>query len=169
MKESLDELLKLTNEYYEHLCSLDTETVEQKEEGKWSINEEVIHLILSISPIIRALKMPKFQIKLLFGTASREVYSYNEVEELYQKELGQGAVAPKYYEPKENKFATSKELYDKWLSKTLELEKLLKKWSQKDLDKVLLPHPSLGKLTISELVHFTLIHSKMHLLKTKKS
>lgn len=168
MKESIEELVEITRSYHDYLCTLDQETAEKKEEGKWSSNEQIIHLILSISPLIRALKMPKFQIKLLFGTAKRGVYSFEEVEKLYQNELGQGAVAPKYYEPKANKFNTQKELYDKWLSKTLEFEKLLNKWSQSDLDKVLLPHPSLGKLTISELVHFTLIHTKMHLQKIKK-
>ncbi|CAG5087262.1 hypothetical protein CRYO30217_03434 [Parvicella tangerina] len=167
MEESLQELVELTKRYHDYLITLDEDTVNESKEGKWSINEEIIHLVLSISPIIRALKMPKFQIRLLFGTASRPVYSFSEVEKIYREELGQGAVAPKYYEPKKNKFNTSKELYDKWLNKTLELEKLLNKWDQNDLDKVLLPHPSLGKLTISELVHFTLIHSKSHLLKVK--
>ena len=124
MKKSIDELVELTESYHSYLCSLDQDAVEKSENGKWSINEEIIHLVLSISPLIRALKMPKFQIKLLFGTASRDVYSFEEVEKLYQDKLGQGAVAPKYYEPKENKFKTSKELYDKWLSKTQEFQQL---------------------------------------------
>ncbi len=168
MEKSIKELVALTKEHHDYLLTLAKEEAEQSKNGKWSINEEIIHLILSISPLIRALKMPKFQIKLLFGRAKREAYTFEEVEKLYQDVLGQGAVAPEYYEPKKNKFGTQKELYDKWLSKTLEFEKLLQKWDQKDLDRVLLPHPSLGKLTISELVHFTLIHSRMHLLKVKK-
>lgn len=168
MKESIDELVAITRESYEYLNTLEKEVVEVRVNDKWSVNEEVIHLILSLSPLLKALKMPKFQLKLLFGTAKRNVYSFDEVEKLYQDKLGQGAVAPKSYVPKVNKFKTQKELFDKWLNKTLEFEKLLNKWSQADLDKVLLPHPSLGKLTVSELVHFTLIHTKMHLQKIKK-
>lgn len=168
MEKSIRKLVELTSEYHQYLLSLDQEVVEESKNGKWTINEEIIHLVLSISPLIRALKMPKFQIRLLFGTANRDVYTFEEVEKLYQDKLGQGAVAPKYYEPKKNKFNTSKELYDKWLDKTIEFNQLLSKWSKNDLDKVLLPHPSLGKLTISELVHFTLIHTRMHLQKIKK-
>jgi hypothetical protein len=169
MEESLKSLLDISKEYHSYLHTLSNEETASSTDGKWSINEEIIHLILSISPLNKALKMSKFQLKVLFGSAKGGPRSYDEIEQLYRAKLEEGAKAPSSYVPKENKFASNKELFDKWLSKTEEFEKLLSKWRRSDLDKVVLPHPLLGKLAISELVHFTLLHSRMHLQKTKKS
>ena len=36
-------------------------------------------------------------------------------------------------------------------------------WSEKDLDKYKLPHPLLGKLTVREMLFFTIYHNEHHL------
>jgi hypothetical protein len=35
-------------------------------------------------------------------------------------------------------------------------------WREADLDRYLLPHPLLGKLTLREMLHFTLYHNYHH-------
>lgn len=168
MRDSLNQLVELTKEYYDYLSEISDDTAQEKEEGKWSVNDQIIHLILSISPLNKALKLPKFQLKLMFGGAKRPVKSFDVINDEYRAIVDSGFKAPKSYVPKESKFKTNRELYDSWLNKTLEFDRLLNKWNQTDLDKIILPHPSMGKLTISELVHFTLVHTRMHLDKIKK-
>lgn len=167
MKNSLTALVKITEEYHNILINLKEEEATAQVDDKWSPNEHIIHLILSISPIIKALKLPKFQLKLMFGTRKGNSCEYEEVESMYLKALGEGLKAPKEYIPTANKFASNKELYDSWLSKTKDFERLINRLDESDLNKIVLPHPALGKLTISELIHFTLIHTKMHLSKIK--
>jgi len=43
------------------------------------------------------------------------------------------------------------------------LQKVLEKWSEEDLDKYLIPHPLLGKLTIRELMLWMVYHHYHHL------
>lgn len=168
MENSLKELVALTSEYHTLLSELTDEEASLQVDGKWSPDEHIIHLILSLSPILKALKLPKFQLKLMFGSRKRDAYQYTDVKALYEKALSEGLKAPKDYVPKENKFATRQELYDSWLKKTKGFEHYLNKWNQNDLDKVVLPHPALGKLSITELTHFTLIHTRIHLSKIKQ-
>ncbi|MCB9182399.1 MAG: DinB family protein [Flavobacteriales bacterium] len=36
------------------------------------------------------------------------------------------------------------------------------RWSESDLERYLLPHPLLGKLTLREMLYFTLYHVQHH-------
>lgn len=36
-------------------------------------------------------------------------------------------------------------------------------WSEQELDRYVIPHPALGKLTILEMLHFTSAHTQHHL------
>ena len=40
--------------------------------------------------------------------------------------------------------------------------KNLDKFSEEDLDKFILPHPLLGKLTMREMMYFTIYHAQHH-------
>jgi hypothetical protein len=42
------------------------------------------------------------------------------------------------------------------------LNKRLKKYSEASLDELILPHPLLGKLTLREMLYFTIYHAGHH-------
>lgn len=44
-----------------------------------------------------------------------------------------------------------------------ELRKAITPWSESKLDRLQLPHPLLGKLTVREMLFFTLYHQRHHL------
>lgn len=167
MSKSIDELVVLTSEYTERLKKLSDNGVTASEDGKWSANDQIIHLILSVAPLIKALKLPKLQLKLMFGTIKRKALTYDEIKANYTTALQKGGKAPSNFVPKDNKFNTNAELYDSWHEKTKNLQKELSKWKEDDLAKIALPHPLLGKLSINEMIHFTLIHTRHHLAKIK--
>ncbi|MCP5097860.1 MAG: DinB family protein, partial [Chloroflexi bacterium] len=53
-------------------------------------------------------------------------------------------------------------ILSKWQEKGGELVKALTKWSEKDLDNLMLPHPLLGNMTVREMLFFTLYHNMHH-------
>ncbi len=81
----------------------------------------------------------------------------------YDQLLKDGAVATGAYVPKSvplkgdkakivNRY---KETYETLLSK-------LSQWSEDDLDKYFLPHPLLGRVTVREMMYFTVHHIAHH-------
>jgi hypothetical protein len=50
----------------------------------------------------------------------------------------------------------------KWLSEKLD------KFTEEELDKYILPHPLLGKLTIREMMYFTIYHVLHHQMMTER-
>jgi hypothetical protein len=52
---------------------------------------------------------------------------------------------------------------DKWIEVGNRLYEILQKWPENDLDKYRLPHPLLGKLTLREMLFFTLYHNRHHM------
>ena len=40
--------------------------------------------------------------------------------------------------------------------------KLIEKWDEKSLSKYVIPHPLLGKLSVREMLYFTILHTDHH-------
>ncbi|MCI0695857.1 DinB family protein [candidate division KSB1 bacterium] len=56
----------------------------------------------------------------------------------------------------------------KWDETSKKLLAVLQGWNEERLDKYLLPHPILGKLTIREMLFFTLYHDIHHVNNVRK-
>lgn len=132
-------------------------------EGKWTAIQQLDHIIRSVSPVNMAMGLPKFILKWRFGTANRPSRTYEQLVEKYQRKLLEGGRASARFTPPA--IAADQQ---KILSK--KLEKLVKAlclktngWSEEDLDRYILPHPLLGKLTIREMLYFTAHHVLHHL------
>jgi len=50
----------------------------------------------------------------------------------------------------------------RWQKVAAGLDAVLERWDDKRLDRYQLPHPVLGKLTVREMLFFTLYHNKHH-------
>ncbi len=131
-------------------------------EGKWTSGQQTDHLVKAVQPVRLGLRLPKFIPKLLFGTSNRPSKTYNELVAKYQAKLAAGGKASRAFIPPT--IAANKQAI---LAKAILKEKdtLLKaivSWSEADLDKYLMPHPLLGKLTIREMLYFTAYHAEHH-------
>jgi uncharacterized damage-inducible protein DinB len=111
----------------------------------WSASDNVDHLIRSHKPIAKALKLPKITLHMMFGNPQKPSISYEELCKAYRDEIAKGAQASGRYLPNQE----SSDL-------TAELRK------EELLDQYLLPHPILGKLTIREMLLFTIYHNLRH-------
>lgn len=129
---------------------------------KWTTAQQLSHLTKSIRPLVMILSKPKFVMKLLFGTSNRETRRYLSVVEKYNTKLNQGGVATSAFRPKSFVAGDKKKLLDKYTAYAEKLERLITRCSESELDKYILPHPLLGKLTLREMMFFTIYHTQHH-------
>jgi hypothetical protein len=133
-----------------------------RKDNKWSIAENCKHLSLSVKPLNTAFSLPNFAL-LFFGKLNRPAKNYDEIVNKYHQKLAEGAVATSQFVPEKISVENSKEDLIQELKKINNL--FLKKvddFTEEDLDKYLIPHPVLGKLTIREMLYFTICHTLHH-------
>ena len=134
-------------------------------EGKWSIAENFDHLIKSGAPVASGLKMNKLMIRAM-GKPNRPSRTYEGLTERYKEKLatGAGANIGGKFAPNEKTVFNKTEMLKNWeMVKEKLMERTQKKWSEKDLDNYLMPHPLLGKLLVREMLFFTIFHTGHHL------
>ncbi|MEZ4888089.1 MAG: DinB family protein [Chitinophagales bacterium] len=132
-------------------------------EGKWSIAENFDHLIRGGAPVASGLKMNKLMIRTL-GKPNRLSRTYEGLVERYKEKLAAGGVSSGPFSPDAAKEYHKAEMLQNWeMVKGKLIERADTKWSEKDLDNYLMPHPLLGKLTVREILFFTIFHTGHHL------
>ncbi len=129
---------------------------------KWTIGQQVVHLNKSISPLVKALSLPPFVLALLFGKANRKSKNYTDLVAKYKLKLEAGGVAPTRFAPVLQSYQDKSTHLEKLLQETEKLCKQLNGFSEETLDRYILPHPLLGKLTLREMFYFTIYHVQHH-------
>lgn len=132
---------------------------------KWSVAENMQHLILSINTTALAYSLPKFLVRLAGGTPKKKSGSYDELLARYDKKIAGGAKASSRYVPKPIEVRYGKEkMLHRWDAVTAKFTRALgDKRSEADLDHYQAGHPLLGSITLRELCYFTIFHTKHHL------
>lgn len=147
------------------LDSQDDEHWETGPSGKWTTGQQALHLLQSIKPLNDAMSMPKFLLKYRFGKANRKVRDFETIVKRYHqrlKEAPNGAV----FGPSQNmKVPTLNEksyILNRLQVENKKLQYKTKKWKDRDLDNLILPHPLMGKMPVRELVMWTAHHVEHH-------
>lgn len=131
----------------------------------WSPAEAVRHLIKSTRPVVKALGIPKIVLRLRFGKARRESLSYDDLCSRYRKALAEGGRAGRFApstRTESDAEAWRQTIMTDYERVNHELRAQLERWSERDLDRLQLPHPLLGNLTVREMLFFTLYHQGHH-------
>lgn len=136
---------------------------------KWNSSQQVAHLLLSVKPVKQALRLPKWILRWKFGQANRPSRSYDQLVTRYQERLGPGKKAPERFAPQPSSQAERAQKLLALQKKIKLLAKALNGYSEKQLDEMILPHPLLGKLTLREMIYFTIYHAEHHLLIAQKN
>ena len=105
---------------------------------KWSAGQQVDHIYRSVATLFLAMRIPKPAIKLVIGKAKGP------------------------FIPSAISYAEKKKLIEKVRSVIEKLSNRINQFSEKDLDEMILPHPLLGKLTMREMLFFTIYHVQHH-------
>ena len=140
----------------------------EKVRGKWNMAQQIDHL--TIANIVTAIgfNTPKPVLKTLFGTSNRNSFSYDEIVFRYQSKLTGGAKASFTFQPKLSIVPKKQLLLSLWSRSVDGLIHAAQKWEDEDLDSYQLSHPIMGKITMRELLYFTVYHVGHH-LKTMKA
>jgi hypothetical protein len=132
----------------------------------WSPADNVRHLIKSIRPLAGGLRVPRLLVLLRFGPALRGSRGYAEIREVYHGALAKGAdagrFAPSPEGPPADPEAWRGEVMRRWREGADSLDEAIALWSEGSLDRCRMPHPLLGKLTVREMLLFTLYHNLHH-------
>jgi uncharacterized damage-inducible protein DinB len=133
----------------------------------WSASDHVDHLIKAHKPVAKALKLPRVALRAMFGKPHQPSMAYEELCRIYREEIAKGAQASGRYLPnREDSDSSSetkkKKLLEQFSKASTELVLAVETWEETELDDYLLPHPILGKLTIREILFFTIYHNLRH-------
>lgn len=132
----------------------------------WSPADNVRHLTKSIVPLTRALRIPKIVLRLMFGTSPSMSRSYREIVSVYHAALRRGAQAGRFApEPRSHMGDTEeyrRQVLARHHSAVDDLAAEVTIWQHHHIDAVRLPHPLLGRLTVREMLLWTLYHNLHH-------
>ncbi len=158
--QALDERV---TEFIQFIGKLDEKGFNFAPPGKWTAGQHLDHLIRSIKPLNLAYGLPPFILRWKFGSANRPSKTYQGLVEKYKSKLGGGGKAKGQFIPSEIDFPKKQELMDLYAEQKKKLCKKIAGFKEKTLDTHILPHPLLGKLTLREMLFFTIYHNEHHL------
>ena len=132
----------------------------------WSPADNVRHLLKSNRPVLRALKTPKVLLVFRFGAGLRDSQSYSEVRERYLGRLAAGVTAGRFAPRPLGSSDQTEEQRGSIMAAldqvSADLTSAASRWREWQLDRLRLPHPALGRLTVREMLFFTLYHNFHH-------
>lgn len=158
------ELIARHQDFINTIKSLSDADFQRKPGKKWTAGQQLEHIVKSVRPVEKAFALPIAVLKIKFGTTNRQNKTYGQLVEEYLQVLkeNQEYVLPEQFAPEEIPCS----LRDKKLA---ELEILIKrlnnniaKTSKGYLNTQILPHPVMGKITLREILYFTIYHVQHH-------
>lgn len=149
--------------FTDHIARLDKDQFESMPANKWSAGQNLDHLIRSIKPLQPAYVIPKFFLAMLFGKANRPSRTYEQLVEKYKMKLAGGGRAVGRFVPRRVEFGEKEKMIILYQNHARRLSKKIHRQQESSLDKYILPHPLLGKLTLREMLFFTIYHNEHHL------
>lgn len=162
--EIIHNLESVSNDFIATCSSIPDETFFRQPAAKWSIAQNVTHLISSARMTRLAYRLPKFIVRIYTGKPNRSSRTFDELIAKYKSKLEQGGKASGPYIPKPVSSATGKEKIVLDFSAAMDRlgKDIREKWKDPQLDNYLAPHPLLGKITLRELAYFTIYHTTHH-------
>lgn len=162
-KEQLTQELQANHEaFIDTLLRFSDEAFMFSPENKWTAGQHIAHLCKSIQPLVKALRLPATDLIARFGASEHISKSYSEVVATYQAALQAGGVASEAFIPQAISVADKDGLITNLRQEVASLVEIITQYSEEDLDKVTIPHPLLGKMTLREMIYFTMYHAMHH-------
>jgi len=138
----------------------------------WSPADNVRHLSKSVRAVQQGLRLPPFVVRLVFGAASGPARDYETIRTIYRDRLAQGASAGRFAPaPKPaaaDPAAERRRIMRAHEASVADLTARIAKWSEAQLDSRALPHPLLGKLSVREMLFFTVYHNTHHVANVQR-
>lgn len=160
--EIIQELGRAYGQYVQYIDGLTEEEFLRSVNNKWTAGQQTEHLLRSVKPLSQGLQLPRFLFRLFFGKPNRPGRTYTQLVAKYHLKLQAGGRASGAFIPKDVSFSQKQSLLSALNNQVHKLQVRLTRYDEKDLDQYLIPHPLLGKLTIREMMYFTIYHVIHH-------
>ncbi|MBK9730791.1 MAG: DinB family protein [Chitinophagaceae bacterium] len=168
-KEVIIRQLKVNHQsFVDQIVSLNETAFNFSKEGKWNAGQTLDHLARAVSTLRLAMLLPKQVFALLYGKANRPSKDYEGLVAKYQQKLAAGGKAHGRYLPVNIPFNKRKKNADALQKSVITICRRLNGYSETALDTYILPHPLLGKITMREMMYFTIYHAQHHLQIVKR-
>ncbi|MCL7763491.1 DinB family protein [Polaribacter sp. Z014] len=137
---------------------------EKGPDGKWTVGQQILHLVNSLQLLNNALSYPRFFLKYKFGLCNREPRDYKTIVNNYHQKLLDSKDKVKTYNNKLKKplLKDRERLLTRLQIQSKKLQFKIKKISDVNLDTLVIPHPLMGKMTIREIIMWTAYHTEHH-------
>ncbi|MBT8230230.1 MAG: DinB family protein [Bacteroidia bacterium] len=163
-QEILNYLLKSHSDLNLWVEAQDNQKFGTGPDGKWSTGQHVDHLIQSALMLTKGIKTPKFILKYKFGKPNRKSRDLETIKERYKDRLDQIPLGTP--SPTKVRLLSSKDKDKVLMQFSAATDKLItnaEKWTENQLDAILLPHPLMGKMTVREILIWCAYHNYHHL------
>lgn len=160
--ELVQRLIGDHDRFIESVRSLSSQNFLLSHNGKWTAGQQLDHIYRSVSAVQKAFLFPGFFIRIVFGKTNRHARTYNEIVEKYKKKLAEGGRASGRFVPQQINFEQREKLVMLLKQAVTKMARHTGRFSEKQLDLLILPHPLLGKLTLREMIYFTIHHVEHH-------
>lgn len=131
-------------------------------DGKWNAGQVLEHLVLCVKPLVQVYGMPAAHVEATFGREARPNRGYLEIHDAYYEQLGKGGKAPNRFEPPASPFADRDAHLAALRDLVVQLNGIIERMPESDLESLLIPHPLLGKLTLKEMLYNAIHHVQHH-------
>ncbi len=153
----------LSDQYRDVIKNTSLDQLNLQQDGKWSIYQNIEHINKSNRVTTIGYKTPLALLRMFFGISSSGSADTEEIIRRYQKKLTEGAKSPILFEAGKSILKSNQFLLEKFEKQTKSLKNSIAPWSEKELEKIRLPHPILGKITGKEMLSFTTYHMFHHM------
>ena len=161
--EIIEKLISNHQQFADYIAKLDDEDFNYSlKNEKWSAGQQADHICRSLSPLKTLLGLPKWLVKKVFKKATRPSKTYEQLIEKYLQRLDQGGRASGRFIPAMKEQANRTVLSRRIEKDASKLCQSLNKYAEQEMDELVLPHPLLGKLTLREMMYFTIYHVEHH-------
>lgn len=164
-----NKLYEKHNSFISYLDNLTNEEFLKSKNDKWTAGQQLEHIYLGVKPVRQLISLPGFLLKLIWGQANRKSKCYEDLVKKYLLKLENGGRATGRFIPKTVGIENGKKLKIDLKNEIDKLVTKLDKFTEDELDKYILPHPLLGKLTLREMLYFTIYHVEHHQELTKRN
>jgi hypothetical protein len=168
-KEITDNLNKKHKELIDFIIALPEENFMDGFNNKWTPGQQLNHIYRAVKPLTQALMIPGFLLKRIFLKSNRPSKTYEGLVDKYLAKLADGGTATGRFIPATVTFSQRGALSKRLLNSVNKLCRRVNKFTEAELDILILPHPLLGKITAREMMYFTIYHAEHHHQITKRN
>lgn len=129
---------------------------------KWSALQQLHHIVLVLQPIDFILGS-KEKMEEKFGTINRGGMTYDALLQNYFRGLSDGGKAPERFLPAATETLQAEELSVSIKKLLAHITEQLSGFTEADMDRIAVPHPFLGNLSLREMLYLMSYHPLHHL------